>query len=239
MCRYMGGKGKIGKEISNHIHSICEDAGLIDPTYFEPFVGMCGVMRHVNYSTRIACDKNEDIIMMWNSIQEGWLPPRYLDADQVNTLKNQDHPSDLRGFAAFGCSFGGVYFGSYLGRYKNGREEIDRSSRSIERVSKLVKDVNFIDARSYLDHSPHGMVIYCDPPYLKACKGVRGMRNFSGFDHDVFWETMRKWHNDGNVVIVSEFDAPDDFRCVWEKNTIKNVSHSNYVIEKLFMYEPN
>lgn len=238
MCRYMGGKGKIGRELSDCIHKMCDDNGLTDPPYFEPFVGMCGVMRHIKYSTKIACDKNEDIIMMWNSTQNGWLPPAYLDADQVTALKNQKHSSDIRGFAAFGCSFGGVYFGSYLGRYQNGRDEINRSSRSIGRVSKLVNDVTFIGARSYLDHDPHGLVIYCDPPYLNACKGVKEMKNFSGFDHNVFWDTMRKWHKNGNIVMVSEFDAPDDFCCVWEKKTIKNVSHSDYVSEKLFMYNP-
>jgi len=231
----MGGKGKIGKELSSKIHDICEEKGLEDPIYFEPFIGMCGVMRHIKYTNKIACDKNEDIINMWRSTQKGWIPPRFLSREQVFTLKNEKS-SDLRGFASFGCSYGGMPFGTYIGEYNKGDIEIDRSSRSIERVSSLVKEVDFLDSRSYDEFVPTNMVVYCDPPYITACSGVRKMKTFEGFDHDVFWENMRKWSMNDNIVLVSEFTAPDDFKTVWTRRAIKNVSHSTYVEEKLFMF---
>ena len=64
---------------------------------------------------------------------------------------------------------------------------------------------------SYDFWNPKGAFIYCDPPYADT-----GQSYFSTkFDSDKFWETVRKWSKN-NIVIVSEYKAPDDFKCVAE-----------------------
>ena len=91
MCRYMGGKGRIGRFISEKIKEIEEKNEIKTESYFEPFVGMCGVMRHIpNDKPKVACDYNEDIVNLWRECQNGW---------------------ELRCFASHGTSFGGVCWG--------------------------------------------------------------------------------------------------------------------------------
>lgn len=236
MCRYMGGKGKIGKHIAKKIKEIEDRITMEIDTYMEPFIGMCGVMRHMGDRKKVACDLNPDIINLWRDIQKGWVPPTFMTKEEVIFQKSQES-SALRCFAAHGCSFGGTHFGSYIGNYNGGKEEIDRSSRSIMKVSEKIMDVQFQDAKSYKELSPTKSTIYCDPPYITASKSVLGMDNFSAFDHDDFWSVARQWVLNGNIVIVSEFTAPDDFVSVWERKTVSNVNHKGYRLEKLFMHE--
>lgn len=232
----MGGKGKIGKHISKRIEEIEHDFPITTDNYFEPFVGMCGVMRNMGDRRKVACDFSPDIIHLWRGVQGGWSPPKFMSKEEVVFQKTQP-PSALRCFAAYGCSYGGIYFNSYVGNYNGGAAEIDRSSRSIVRVSRQVQDVEFLDSRSYTEHSPINSTIYCDPPYKTASKSVLGMDNFASFDHEVFWDTMREWIKHDNIVIVSEFTAPDDFVGVWEKKIVSNVNHKGHRVEKLFMHE--
>ena len=236
MCRYMGGKGKIGKHIAKKIEEIEQRMPFQTNEYFEPFVGMCGVMRNMGDREKIACDLNPDIVHMWKALQQGWTPPMFMSKEEVDFQKTQPS-SALKCFAAHGCSYGGIYFNSYIGNYNKGPEEINRSCRSIMRVSKQVKDVQFLESRSYKNHTPKNMTIYCDPPYSTASKAVLSMQNFAGFDHDEFWTIMRQWVLDGNIVIVSEFSAPDDFVEIWQKKIVSNVNHDGHRLEKLFLHQ--
>ena len=240
MCRYMGGKGRIGRFISEKIKEIEEKNEIKTESYFEPFVGMCGVMRHIpNDKPKVACDYNEDIVNLWRECQNGWEPPTYLSKEDREFIKTQKS-SALRCFASHGTSFGGVCWGSYIGNYNKGLEHIKTSSESIVRVTKMIKDVQFLDSRSYLDFSPKNSTIYCDPPYVTARKSTLSVENFKGFNHEEFWDVMRKWVYDGNIVIVSEYTAPSDFVCVWEKKLslaiIRNRYNGHDRIEKLFVH---
>lgn len=57
------------------------------------------------------------------------------------------------------------------------------------------------------------------------------------FDHDKFWNIMRKWSKN-NVVIISEFRAPKDFKCIWKKERKLTSIHieRKKVFEKLFIH---
>jgi len=241
MCRYMGGKGRIGRFISEKITEIEEKVPIETESYFEPFVGMCGVMRHVSDTKpKFACDYSPDIIHLWNDCQNGWEPPSYLSREERDFQKTQKS-SALRCFAAHGTSFGGMCWGSYLGDLNNGKKCIETSSRSIVKVSKMLKDVTFLDSRSYSDFSPEKSTIYCDPPYVTARKTILSTDNFKNFDHEEFWNVMRAWVKSGNIVIVSEYTAPDDFVPVWEKklnlSVVRNKTITHSRIEKLFIHE--
>lgn len=62
--------------------------------------------------------------------------------------------------------------------------------------------------RSYTDYDYEaGDVVYCDIPYKGTdCKSYRG------FNHEAFWAWARRV-----PCYVSEYNAPQDFECVWEK----------------------
>ena len=59
-------------------------------------------------------------------------------------------------------------------------------------------------------------MVYCDPPYAGTLK-------YDGreFDHEAFWEWVR---TRDYPVYVSEYNAPDDFVCVWEKGVPKKMA---------------
>ena len=55
-------------------------------------------------------------------------------------------------------------------------------------------------------HIEENSVIYCDPPYNNTAQYVTG-----DFDSNAFFDWCRKQKE---LVVVSEYDAPDDFQCV-------------------------
>jgi DNA adenine methylase len=80
------------------------------------------------------------------------------------------------------------------------------------------------------------MLVYCDPPY----QGTTQYGAFNGFDHELFWNTMREWSKN-NTVVISEYSAPDDFICVKEINSQMGLSskggNREVRVEKVFMHE--
>ena len=57
---------------------------------------------------------------------------------------------------------------------------------------------------------PKGSVVYADPPYF-GTKPISRQK----FDTNEFWDYMREISKD-NKVFISEQNAPDDFKCIWE-----------------------
>ena len=56
------------------------------------------------------------------------------------------------------------------------------------------------------------------------------------FNHDEFWDWCRLMSMEHNKVYVSEYNAPDDFKCVWQKqvtNPMRRIK-TYKLIEKLF-----
>ena len=83
-----------------------------------------------------------------------------------------------------------------------------------------------------------GFVIYCDPPYKNVAKYSTGE-----FPYEEFYDWCRKMSKD-NIVLISEYNMPDDFECIWEKE-YKCLLYSNKQsddvknnrVEKLFIYK--
>ena len=75
---------------------------------------------------------------------------------------------------------------------------------------------------------PDNSCVYCDPPY----KGTKGYT--VGFDHDAFWQWCRE---QTQQVYISEYNAPDDFVCVWSKNrrALMSPKGRNIETERLFV----
>lgn len=129
----------------------------------------------------------------------------------------------------------GKFFGSYAGiiRHKDGkiRNYIYERSRNLINQIPLLHNVIFTNV-SYLDLEIHdNSVIYCDPPYFNT------ERYKDTIDYNEFWEWCRK-KSCNNDVIISEYNAPDDFKCIWAYN-IKSIVKGKAVIatEKLFVHE--
>lgn len=176
--------------------------------YWEPFVGGGWMLEAMapHFKRVIAGDVHEDLILMYQALMSGWDPPEAISEDEYRELKLAD-PSALRGFAGFGASFGGKWFGGY-GRHGEHKTTIVEQNRNslLKLRAALPTDTEFVH-RSYEMATPHpGTVIYADPPY--AARGVE-FKDSNGFDHGRFWWFMDFWTDRGAHVYVSEFSAPD------------------------------
>ena len=245
--KYLGGKHQNGKYIAEVLNLLAPPDEV--DGYFEPFCGSLGVFKHMtNYNKSVASDIHLDLIQLWTEVQDNtFIPPNYKITDKVwEKTKKLKSPNALKAFVGFGCSFGGVFFIGNAQKYdKQGKRDFRQECiNSINKIKPFIQKKNVVfENKSYDQFNPNNMLIYCDPPY----KGTTKYKGLEDFNHNKFWQTMRKWSKN-NIVVISEESAPDDFICIWEKNkrrtllktspTKDNKSNKRfYAKEKLFTYK--
>lgn len=204
--RYMGGKFHIAAALGGEIN-IRRAPG---QPYWEPFVGAGWVLDRVPGGPRYASDKNEKLIALWQALQAGWVPPAILTEKEYNRIKANQNRVDpaLVAFVGFGLSFAGKWFGGYA------REDATRKYAKNARNSLLklrIAGVTFFHA-DFIGHEPpeEEMMIYCDPPYA----GTTGYQAVGLWNPTHFWWWVRQLGEQGHTVLVSEYQAPDDFTCI-------------------------
>lgn len=202
--RYLGGKAKQAKWISREILQFKGNRQI----YLEPFVGGGSVLSLVasSFPFAVASDIVPDLILLWQEVCKGWIPPNELTKEEYTSLISSS-PSPLRGWAAFAASYGGKYFGGYHTKL-GGRNWLAESQRGILKKAENLNHVVF-ECCSYDSHTPDSSyVVYCDPPY----KNTESYKGAGAFDHDRFWSTMDRWSESGAIVLVSEYEAPSHWR---------------------------
>ena len=236
--KYLGGKHGIGKLLAEFMIKKCPPETVNG--YIEPFCGSLGVFKNMTdkgYKKYIASDFQPDLIEMWKKIQNNKLKiPNEISEEMYNKLKHSKSPNALKAVAGFGLSFGGKFFAGYAQKWagNSGRNFLNEFKNSIEKIKPKIKDSNIhFYNKSYTEYNPSNMLIYCDPPY-KSTEGY----STGEFDHDKFWETMRKWSKN-NCVFISEESAPSDFTIVWKKQKRRTLDKENrfYSYEKLYAYK--
>jgi len=227
--RYFGGKTRTCKEISVFLESIRKP----NQIFLSPFVGG-GWIESLMKEPKICSDKHRYLIAMYKELQNGWMPPKQLSKEEYEYIKNhKDEKSYLTGFVGFGCSFAGKWFGGYA-KDNSKRNYCLNAYRSILQKMKGFKTTQF-ECNDYRNLKPQNTLIYCDPPY---CGTTQYDKQIVGnFDHQEFWNIMKKWSKN-NTVIISEYTAPSDFQCVWSKNVKLDIRDKNNSkmprIEKMF-----
>ena len=110
----------------------------------------------------------------------------------------------------------------------------NESRNSIFKQIEFLKEVKF-ESKNYFEvQIPKNSIIYFDPPYKGTTK------YFTEFDHDFFYNYVRKLKNEGHQVFVSEYEMPSDFICIWEKEVKSSLSANGKIggskssVEKLF-----
>lgn len=122
----------------------------------------------------------------------------------------------------------------YAGTDASGRDYYDEAKRNLERQRDRLKDIQFISI-DYRDINADCSVIYCDIPY----SGTKQYSTSSGFSHVEFWNWAREMSVDNkNIVIISEYTAPEDFECIYEKEVTCSVGYevTNSTCERLFIH---
>ena len=141
------------------------------------------------------------------------------------------------------------YCASYGGRYydggfaRNSRND-DRNSSTIKYRNNLnnlkeqapsLKGIEFScrDYKEYLDMEIKNALFYLDPPY----KGTKPYTGKNNFDYEVFYDFVREVSKN-NFVFVSEYNMPDDFKIVWQKERKilirSDRETADLAVEKLF-----
>lgn len=239
--QYMGGKAIIARHI---IAAILEDTDKRD-RWWEPFVGGANVITLAapHFSKCVGSDIHPDLIMLWQHLANGGDVPDLISPEEYRALRSAD-PSWMRGFAGFGASFGGKWFGGYGVRTdafsKDGPEVCRSSARSARKQAGiLVKhQVSFVHG-GYQDFQPApGAVIYCDPPYANTTKYSKTER----FDSVAFLNTAIEWAADHDVY-VSEYSIPPEVphRLIWEKERamyLDGSGNSKRAVERLYRILP-
>ena len=227
--KYQGSKNRFAKEILPIILKNRKP----NQFYVEPFVGAFNLIQWVD-GNRIANDSNEYLIELFKAIQQGYEPPQLVSEELYNNIKNNQQLFDKStvGFVGFACSFGSKWFGGYArGKNSKGnqRNYALESYRNIMKQKPLIQDISIynLDYRKLV--IPRGSIIYCDPPYFNTTKYK------DSIDSVEFWDWCREMSKE-NTIFISEYSAPEDFICVWEKKVNENLSinNSGKRIEKLF-----
>jgi DNA adenine methylase len=228
--QYVGGKATIAREI---VAVILADTPKRD-VWFEPFVGGANVTeKAVPHFRAYEChDANPDLITMWQAIMAGWSPPETLTKEEYRLLKASPM-SPLRGFAAFGASFGGKFWGGY-GESSTAGKLCEISSRVVRRQADIFRGhkINFRLGKFALSYEPlPGSVVYCDPPYA-------GTTSYKDSVDAGYYKTLSRWAAMGCEVYASEYSEPTvPFKLLWSKLKRKRLGkdeNSSLALEKLF-----
>lgn len=233
--KYMGSKARIAKDIL----AIILKERKQDQYYVEPFAGGMNIIDKVS-GNRIANDLNSYLISMFEALCSGWRPEK-IDKEFYNLVKLNKDKFDpyITGWVGFNCSYSGKWFGGYAGEVKTKIGTVrDYQQEAINNTLKQITKLNqvlFCNKQYFELQIPENSIIYCDPPY----QGTTEYKD-SKFDSLKFWGWVRDMSISGHSVFVSEYNAPEDFECIWSKDLTSQLSAngkcggSKVSTEKLF-----
>lgn len=238
--QYMGSKNRYAKEVVPIIQKYIDDNNI--EQYLEPFVGGANVIDKIKCDKRVGCDLNEYLIALLQKVQKDVSEvPNFILYNEYKEVKSNkgEYEKWYQGLIGF-CSFGSKFWGGYA---RNSKDDItgERTKsyfKSIKKQSQNIKDVTFCNM-SFQDipkEKIKGCVIYCDPPYRGATK-----YKTDTFPYEEYYDWCREMSKD-NIILCSEYNMPDDFECIWSKETTTQINSNknanddkNIRTEKLFI----
>jgi DNA adenine methylase len=232
----MGSKARVSKEVSKIINKTIQE--LKTNIYIEPFVGGANMIEHIECEIKYGYDTNNYLIEFFKALQQKWNPLDNIDMTKelYNDIKdNKDkYQPCIVALAGFCATYNAKWFGGYAGIVKTKigteRNYYNEAVRNVLKQINKLKDVKF-ETKNYNDLDMHNAVIYCDPPYEGTTKYK------DDFNHQEYWEWVRERSKD-NMVFCSEYNAPDDFICIWSKELTTTLDKSSRKkdIERLFIH---
>lgn len=117
-----------------------------------------------------------------------------------------------------------------------GRDYYDEAKRNLIKQSKILlsKNIEYICCHYNKFDDYKDCIFYLDPPYKNTTQyGIS-----KNFNHELFWDFAR-YISKNNIVFISEYEAPEDFECIWEQE-VKNTFNQTKTIkatEKLFRWK--
>ena len=230
--KYMGSKNRIAK----HILPIILKDRKEGQWYVEPFVGGANSIDKVT-GNRLGSDTNMYLIRAIESIRDSLheLPKDNTEFTEkmYKELRNSDNQIH-KGYLGFALSYSGKWLGGWCRDGAGKRDYVREAYRNAENQSSSLQNLHLITADYKTLDIPDNSIIYCDPPYAKTTGHKSG-----DFNHKDFFQWCREKAQEGHTVFVSEYNAPDDFECVWEKEVNSSLTKNTgakKATEKLFRY---
>lgn len=226
--KYMGSKARIAKDI---LPIILKDRKP-GQWYVETMVGGANLIDKVE-CPRLASDINPYVIEALKLIRDNPESlPEVITEAEYRELKKEKELNGLTGVVGFGCSFGSRFFQGFA--RGEGRNFMAETKRNAVNQSPLLKGIMFLPLPYDKVDIPENSIIYCDPPYA----GAKKYEDY--FCHVTFWDWVRTKSLEGHSVFVSEYNAPEDFLCIWQKDLTTSFSTADSIkaTEKLFIYDP-
>ena len=236
--KYMGSKNRIAK----HILPIILKDRKENQYYVEPFVGGANMIDKVD-GLRIGNDVNKYLIAVWKGLQQNLDRPYHIDKELYSLARTAYNNNDnttltdfLIGWIGWMGSYNGRFFdGGYSGHLVGKRDYITEQIKNTEAQIGKIKDVLFVHSSYDELEIPNNSIIYCDIPY----KDTKQYASSKNFNYDNFWNWCRDMSKKGHQVFVSEYNAPDDFECIWQMEVTNsmNTTKTYKPIEKLFKFK--
>jgi DNA adenine methylase len=233
--RYLGGKTRNAKWIADEIKKRRKPGQL----FVEPFCGGLSVSIAVGTGPMELHDVHPGLINLYNGLMDGSFEmpkDRCTRAEYEQISKNLDPTNPYHTMVGFGLSYAGKWWGGYDSYYdsrgKQGKTWEMLTNSLGKKMKSLPTDVSFA-CTDYRALNPVNAIVYADPPYGNST--TYGFLS-DPFDHDEFWDVMRLWSKN-NTVLVSEYNAPEDFVPVKEaKYKVQMCAEQQERTEKLFEY---
>lgn len=239
----MGSKARIAKEI---LPIILKDRKP-NQWYVELFAGGMNTICEVD-GKRIANDKNKYLIEMWKGLQtnRGYfndIPKEIYDkarTDFNNSTNIYFDDFEIGWIGWMGSANGRFFDGGYSGKSKTKigtiRDYIKEAIANIEKQLPKMKDVKMF-SKDYKDFEfKQPCLFYLDIPYA----GTKQYATSKDFNHNDFWNWCRTMKKKDHILFISEYSAPEDFKCVWRKEVKSSLSANGIIggsknsVEKLF-----
>jgi len=243
--KYMGSKARIANDI---LPIILKDRKP-EQYFVDLFAGGMNIIDKVD-GNRIANDINPYLIEFWKGLQKGRLGAMDIPKAIYDNARNEYNKKTANSIDFFTIGWIG-FMGSANGRFFEGgysgisnttigtqRDYISESIRNILKQMPLIDGIVFNNLDYRQLEIPSNSIVYCDKPYEDTKKYSHS------FNHKEFWDWARK-ESKKNKVFISEYQAPKDFECVWEKEVKSSLSANGIIggskvsTERLFKYKFN
>lgn len=227
--KFMGSKSRISK----HILPIMLKYRTPEMTWVEPFVGGANMIDKVD-GKRLGADISEHLIKALHLVRDepNKIPRNNTEytEEMFNEAKKSDLSNPVDCFAMYQYTFGSKFMSAWA-KNKRGTDYVKECVRNVLIQSEMLQGVELVCSDYRGLEIPQNSLIYCDPPYEGTTKYKYG------FEHPEFWQWCRDKASEGHIVFVSEYNAPDDFTCIWEqeiKNNLNAHDNKRTVKERLF-----
>lgn len=206
-------------------------------------VGGANIIDKINCETRIGCDVNEDLITLLKYVQSdndlSIVPDdcsfeHYSDVRENWRLRTGKYSQEYTALIGYCASYGGRYFdGGYARSTKVNRNMYAERVINLKKQAPNLTGIEFRCCDYKKLQTFENCLFYFDPPYNGTKQYLK-----QSIDYEELYDFCRGL-SQNNIVLISEYNMPNDFKCIWQKER-KVLQKSDRLVgekatEKLFI----